>query len=120
MAVSRHRHLDDVRRKLREVVPPRRRQTAGRGPLAVAPYGGSDARRVGERSVVDEINTAAASNPVPGAQSAPNGFVAKPRASSLCQGEHAVLVPQIVIQHILHVLMDAADASAVPPAVSAR
>src|SRR5207245_2017207 len=85
VAVSGHRDLDDVGREFREVVPPCRRETAGRCPLAVAPYSGSDARGVGERSVIDEVDTAAASNPVPRLQSAPNGFVAEPRASRLCE-----------------------------------
>jgi len=111
VSFSRHRDLDDVGREFREFVPPRRRETAGRCVLAVAPYSGSDARRIGERSVIDEVDAAAASNPMTRPQSAPNGFVAEPRASRLCEREDTVLAPQIVIQHLV---MDAVALPTVP------
>ena len=47
----------------------------------------------------------------PLSKSAPNGFVAEPRASRLCERDDTVLAPQIVIQHLL---MDAGDLPTVP------
>ncbi|MDT5244560.1 MAG: hypothetical protein QOD36_1936 [Mycobacterium sp.] len=99
VAVPGHRHLDDVGRKSRQRMPPRRRETGGHGLLAVAPYGCPDARGVGEGSVVDEVDTASASTPAARPQPSPNGFVAQAGISGLSEGDDAVLASQIVIQH---------------------
>jgi hypothetical protein len=100
VAVPGHCQVDDFGRELRQPMPPRRGETAGRGVLAVAPHGGSDARGVGEWSVVDEVDATAASNPVARSEPSPNGFVAQAGTSGLSEGDDADLASKIVIQHL--------------------
>jgi len=118
VAVSWHCHLDDVRCEPREVVPPRGRETAGRGVLAVAPYNGADPRGVGEWAVVDEVHAAAASNPVTGGHTSLHGLQTQPQATSLGKRDHTVVAAEVVVEH-----MGWTPRTAVPfrgPAISAR
>jgi hypothetical protein len=90
VTVSGHRHFDDVGCELRQVVPPCRGETASRSVLAVAPHDGSNPRSIGERSVVDEVDAAAASNPMTGSESL-HRLHTQAGASSLVERNHTVV-----------------------------
>jgi hypothetical protein len=100
VAVSGHRHLDNVGCELSEALPPRRREAAGGCALTVAPYGDSDAGCVGERSIVDEVDGAAAPNPATGRHPSLHGFEAQPRASGLSERDDTVVAAQIVVEYV--------------------
>src|SRR6478609_5293677 len=77
-------------------MPPRRRQSARGRPHPISPDSRSDARRVGERSIVDEVNPTPASLPLAGGDSSLHRSHAQPRLARLRHGDHAVVATPVI------------------------
>ncbi len=92
VAVPRDGDLDDVRREQSEVMPPCRGKTTGSRALAMPPHRRTNAGRVGELAVVDEVDTPSTSTPVPGPHPALNRFMSEPGALRLGKRDDAILI----------------------------
>lgn len=91
IADARHGDLDDLRREIRDAVPPRGGEPAGCGVSAVTPDGGADPGRVGERSIIDEVDAASTSSPMSGPDASLHGVLAEPDSASLQERDDAVV-----------------------------
>lgn len=96
---TRHGHVDHVRSKLRQLVQPRGRESAGCRAIPVTPDGGADTRSIAELAVVDEIHATAAPPPCAGLHSALYGLQAESDAAGLIQCNDSVLLAKHVVQH---------------------
>jgi hypothetical protein len=88
---TRHGHLDDLGREVRDAVPPRGSEPAGGRSGAVAPDGGADPSRIGEWSIVDEVDAASATSPMSGSDASFNGVLAEPDCASLRERDDAIV-----------------------------
>jgi hypothetical protein len=100
MAAPGHCHLNDVRRKSGEAMPPGCGEAARRGVFAVAPYRRSHSRGVSEWPIIDEVNAACTSTPVTGTHPSLYGVKTEPGVFGLRERNHAVLFAEVVVEHV--------------------
>jgi hypothetical protein len=95
-----HGYLDDVRSESRDTVPPSGGQSARRCLCATSPNRNAYSRRVGERSIVGEEDTWRAAQPSSRADSSADGIVAESGSARLRERDYAVVVAEIVLEHV--------------------
>jgi hypothetical protein len=99
VAIPRNRHVDDVGSKPSEAMPPRGRQAARHGVLAIAPHGRPDTCGVTKWSVVGKVDATCAPAPMTRAHTSLDSFKTDPGAARLSKRDDAVLPPQILVEH---------------------
>jgi hypothetical protein len=65
----------------------------------MAPHRSPDPRRIGERTVVDEVDAWRATPPVPGARASFQSVVAEPEATGLGGRDDAVVETEEIVEH---------------------
>ena len=98
-AAAGYRHLDDIGREAGQPVPPRCGQSAGGCTLAEGPHRGPDTRRVGERAVVDEVDTTRTPAPRPGLHTLVHRLPAQACPVRLRQGDNPVVGAKQFVEH---------------------
>lgn len=96
----RYCHFDRIRRICGHPMPPSRRQPAGCRMGTERPHSRAHACSIGERSIVGEIHASRTTQPAPRPDSTVHGILAQTRLLGLGQGNHAVMVTQVVVKHM--------------------
>jgi hypothetical protein len=96
---TRHGHVDCVGSELRQLVQPRRRESAGRRAFPVTPYGGADSRSITELAVVDEVHPSTAPSPLASLHSTLHGLRAESGAAGLSERDDSVLITKDIVEH---------------------
>lgn len=112
-SIAWHGDFDYVGREPGQTVPPCGCQSAGDGGRTITPNRHADTRRVGERSVVDEVDAAGTLTPTTRPNTSVDRVLAQPSSTCLFQREHPVVPTEKVIEHISN---DASVPSSVPSA----